>query len=208
MSPAITRLGHGPAEQRRRRGEAGGIALGDDAAVIDHDDGAHAGTCEGVVGEDAIERIGWWRRCCRRARAAVCACGQDDRRRRGRWSEAAVAVAMWRAGQGDAGVRGGIEVAVGHDGAAYAGARHGKAVADEAEQTGAHHPCSRSTETRMRREQRDARCLHVDAQHFFRVAAGEKHIGADDLGGVVGADPQNVGRLEPQREAAAARAAR
>jgi len=48
-------LGHGPTEQRCGGRKAGGIALGHDATVIDHDDGAHAGPGEGIVGEHAIE---------------------------------------------------------------------------------------------------------------------------------------------------------
>ena len=49
-------------------------------------------------------------------------------------------------------------------------------------------------------QQRDAGGLHIGAQHFVGVAAGEKYIGADDLGGVVGADAQQIGRIEPEGE--------
>ena len=39
-------------------------------------------------------------------------------------------------------------------------------------------------------QQCDSGCLHIGAQHLVRVAAGEKHIGADYLRGVIGADAQ------------------
>src|SRR6202000_1148480 len=49
------RLCHGPAEQRRARPETGGVALADDAAVVDHDDGARTGSCKSGVCQDLID---------------------------------------------------------------------------------------------------------------------------------------------------------
>jgi len=39
-------------------------------------------------------------------------------------------------------------------------------------------------------QQRYAGGLHIAAEHFIRIAAGEKYIGADDFCGVIGADTQ------------------
>ena len=64
-------------------------------------------------------------------------------------------------------------------------------------------PRARSTETRMSLEQRDARRLHIDAQHLLGIAPGEKYIGADDLGGVIRAHAQQRGGLPPQAKISA-----
>ena len=40
--------------------------------------------------------------------------------------------------------------------------------------------------------------LHVVGQHGLRIAVGDEHVGADDLGAVTGAYPQQFGRTSDQ----------
>ena len=74
------------------------------------------------------------------------------------------------------------------------------AIADDAQKSGAHDAVRAVDRDPHELENRDAGRLHVDAQHLVRIATGEKYIGADDLGGVIRADPQQTGRLEPQQQ--------
>ena len=90
-----------------------------------------------------------------------------------------------------------VEITVGDCGAAHAWARDGESIADEAQESRSHHSPFPIDGHPHETQQRDARCLHVGAQYLVRVAAGEKHIGTDHLGGVVGADAQQIRRLQP-----------
>ena len=131
-------LGHGPAEQRRRGRKVGAIALRHDAAMIDHDDGAHTGACERVIGKEAIQRgIG------------------HDRGPRGHSGVGAGAGEVAGAVAACADARREFQIAVGHHRAAVGRPPQGQAIADEAEQSGAHdaplaidrHPHERSSAT-------------------------------------------------------------
>jgi hypothetical protein len=47
-----------------------------------------------------------------------------------------------------------------------------------------------------------ARRLHVDGEHFARVASSDKNVGADDLGRIAGTDAGQFGRrdVEPGKQ--------
>ena len=162
------------------RGEALAIACGRDAAVIDDDDGAHAWAGEGVIGKDATE-------------------GRDR----------CHAIALWpgliggrwrtRCGRRRDGTQGKIDVAVGYDRATGAGSQHRDAPPDEAQQSRAHHAALPVDRHAHQTQDRNPGGLNIVAQHFIRVAPGQKHIRAHALGGVVRADVQNVGGLQAQQ---------
>jgi len=93
-----------------------------------------------------------------------------------------------------------IQFAAGYHAAAGARARHGQAIADDPQEPGTYHAVLAIDGRAHETQQGDPGGLYIGAQYFVWIAAGEKYVGADDLRGIVGADTQNLRRLQPQCE--------
>jgi hypothetical protein len=177
------RLRHRPAEQRRFLGETGTVALADDPAAMHDDHGAHSRSRHRLVVEYGGDR--------RIERLLHALAFRPDR----------IQVAC--PARRDGGQTRCVGIAIGHGRAARSVAVCGRAVAEQAEQPGRDPARIRVLLEDDVFQDRVARRLDVDGQHLEAVAAGQIHVGAHDLGGVAGRNPDQVRRrgIEPAGDA-------
>jgi hypothetical protein len=169
------RLGGGEAEQRRVDADAVGIALGDDAAVLHHHDGAGvARRCPVRLGEGTVERGGELRRVRRHQRSAG-----DLRRQR-------LHVGLWQRDVDDGAAV--IEIA-----AQPFTAIHGAALADPEQR---HRDIlARMVDAIVERPGNQADARHRRrrlGEHAGGIEAGDEGLGANDVGDVSGRDLRHV----------------
>lgn len=96
-------------------------------------------------------------------------------------------------------LRGAGELAIRHDRAPHTGMRHREAAADEPQQSGAHHPPITVNRYAHEAQHRGSRGLDIVVQNFLGLAPREKHTRANDFGGVVGRDSNEIGRRGGER---------